>query len=184
MAHREQHGDREAKKPKKEMPEGGMTTQPTKWAADEVVEARIDSKALGSVPERRSHDPAPETYGIPDAQAFADRLWLLRPRARQAVDQADGESDASLLDRQGRLLPMLSCSITSLNSPTFIDGCLACMACVRYRDGGEPGPGTSSDPIYGSPTASLDRSSTVRNLSSSAPKPCQSPAFSRSIAWR
>jgi hypothetical protein len=37
-------GDREAKKPKKEMPEGGMTTQPTKWAADEVVEARIDSK--------------------------------------------------------------------------------------------------------------------------------------------
>src|SRR5918993_3041924 len=84
MAHREQHGDREAKKPKKEMPEGGMTTQPTKWAADEVVEARIDSKALGSVPERRSHDPAPETYGIPDAQAFADRLWLLRPRARQA----------------------------------------------------------------------------------------------------
>jgi hypothetical protein len=36
--------DREAKKPKKEMPERGMTTQPTKWGADEVVEARINSK--------------------------------------------------------------------------------------------------------------------------------------------
>jgi hypothetical protein len=33
-----------AKKPKKEMPEGGLTTQLTKWAADEVVEARINSK--------------------------------------------------------------------------------------------------------------------------------------------
>ncbi|UVF21650.1 hypothetical protein HPT29_011245 [Microvirga terrae] len=43
MAHREQHGNRESKKPKKEKPKGG-TQQPTKWAVSEIVEARSDSK--------------------------------------------------------------------------------------------------------------------------------------------
>ncbi|WP_166802138.1 hypothetical protein [Microvirga pakistanensis] len=44
MAHREQHGNREAKKPKKEKPKGGATAQPRKWAVSEIVEARADSK--------------------------------------------------------------------------------------------------------------------------------------------
>jgi len=43
MAHREQHGNREAKKPKKEKPKGNMTAQ-SKWAVSEIVEARTDSK--------------------------------------------------------------------------------------------------------------------------------------------
>ena len=44
MAHREQHGNRETKKPKKEKPKGSGTPQPTKWAVSEIVEARSDSK--------------------------------------------------------------------------------------------------------------------------------------------
>ena len=43
MAHREQHGNREAKKPKKEKPKGNMTAQ-SKWAVSEIIEARTDSK--------------------------------------------------------------------------------------------------------------------------------------------
>jgi hypothetical protein len=44
MAHREQHGDREAKKPKKEKPKGSVTASPKKWAVSEIIEARTDSK--------------------------------------------------------------------------------------------------------------------------------------------
>lgn len=43
MAHREQHGNREAKKPKKEKPKGGVTAQSTR-AVSEIVEARTDNK--------------------------------------------------------------------------------------------------------------------------------------------
>jgi hypothetical protein len=43
MAHREQHGNREAKKPKKEKPNGGGAARPSKWAVSEIVEARTDS---------------------------------------------------------------------------------------------------------------------------------------------
>jgi hypothetical protein len=42
MAHREQHGNRETKKPKKE--KGGAKAHPTKWAVSEVVEAKASSK--------------------------------------------------------------------------------------------------------------------------------------------
>ena len=42
MADREQHGNREAKKPKKD--KGGTKTQPSKWAVSEVVEAKASSK--------------------------------------------------------------------------------------------------------------------------------------------
>ena len=38
MAHREQHGNREAKKPKKDKPKGAVTAQSTKWAVSEIVE--------------------------------------------------------------------------------------------------------------------------------------------------
>jgi hypothetical protein len=44
MAHREQHGNREAKKPKKEKPKGGATARSSKWAVSEIVEARTDAK--------------------------------------------------------------------------------------------------------------------------------------------
>jgi hypothetical protein len=37
MAHREQHGNREAKKPKKEKSHGGA--KPSRWAVSEVLEA-------------------------------------------------------------------------------------------------------------------------------------------------
>jgi hypothetical protein len=43
MAHREQRGNREAKKPKKDKPKGAVTTQSSKWAVSEIVEARTDS---------------------------------------------------------------------------------------------------------------------------------------------
>ncbi|WP_201836067.1 hypothetical protein [Microvirga zambiensis] len=43
MAHREQHGNREAKKPKKDKPKGSTTAQSSKWAVSEIVEARTDS---------------------------------------------------------------------------------------------------------------------------------------------
>jgi hypothetical protein len=47
MAHREQHGNREAKKPKKD--KGSTKAQPSKWAVSEVavsevVEAQANSK--------------------------------------------------------------------------------------------------------------------------------------------
>jgi hypothetical protein len=44
MAHREQHGNREAKKPKKEKPKGEVGAQSTRWAVSEIVEARTGSK--------------------------------------------------------------------------------------------------------------------------------------------
>jgi hypothetical protein len=44
MAHREQRGNREAKKPKKEKPKEGMLAGSKKWAVSEIVEARTDSK--------------------------------------------------------------------------------------------------------------------------------------------
>jgi hypothetical protein len=44
MAHREQHGNRETKKPKKDKPKGGMTAQSAKWAVSEIVEGQTDSK--------------------------------------------------------------------------------------------------------------------------------------------
>jgi hypothetical protein len=43
MAHREQHGNRETKKPRKDKPKGAMTAQPSKWSVNEIVEARTDS---------------------------------------------------------------------------------------------------------------------------------------------
>ncbi len=42
MAHREQHGNRETRKPKKD--KGSAKTQPSKWAVSEVVEAKAGSK--------------------------------------------------------------------------------------------------------------------------------------------
>ena len=42
MAHREQHGDREIKKPKKD--KGSTKAQPSKWAVSEVVEVKATSK--------------------------------------------------------------------------------------------------------------------------------------------
>ena len=44
MAHREQHGNREARKPKKDKPKGGVPAQSTKWAVTEIVEGQTDSK--------------------------------------------------------------------------------------------------------------------------------------------
>jgi hypothetical protein len=44
MAHREQRGNREAKKPKKEKPQGGVAAGSKQWAVSEIVEARTDSK--------------------------------------------------------------------------------------------------------------------------------------------
>ena len=44
MAHREQRGNREAKKPKKDKPKGGVMVQSTKSAVSEIVEARTDTK--------------------------------------------------------------------------------------------------------------------------------------------
>jgi hypothetical protein len=41
MAHREQYGRRETKKPKKEK---GTKIQPSKWAVSEVLEAKVGSK--------------------------------------------------------------------------------------------------------------------------------------------
>ena len=42
MAHREQHGNRETKKPKKD--KGSTKTQPSKWAVSEFVEAKDSSR--------------------------------------------------------------------------------------------------------------------------------------------
>jgi len=38
MAHREQRGNREAKKPKKEKPKGGVAAGSKKWSVSEIVE--------------------------------------------------------------------------------------------------------------------------------------------------
>jgi hypothetical protein len=43
MAHREQHGNREAKKPKKEKPKGTAMAQSSKWAVSEIVEGQTDA---------------------------------------------------------------------------------------------------------------------------------------------
>jgi hypothetical protein len=42
MAHREQHGNREAKKPKKD--KDSTKAQPSQWAVSEMVEAKANSK--------------------------------------------------------------------------------------------------------------------------------------------
>jgi hypothetical protein len=44
VAHREQHGNREAKKPKKDKLKGAVPAQSTKWALSEIVEAQTDNK--------------------------------------------------------------------------------------------------------------------------------------------
>jgi hypothetical protein len=44
MAHREQHGNREVKKPKKDKPKGAVPAQSTKWTVSEIVEGQTDSK--------------------------------------------------------------------------------------------------------------------------------------------
>jgi len=44
MARREQHGNREAKKPKKQRPDDDTRPQPRKWAVSELLEERTDSK--------------------------------------------------------------------------------------------------------------------------------------------
>jgi hypothetical protein len=43
MAHREQHGNREGKKPKKEKSKGAGPGLSTKWAVSEIVEGRPDA---------------------------------------------------------------------------------------------------------------------------------------------
>jgi hypothetical protein len=44
MAHREQHGNREAKKPRKDKPKGGPQAQPARWVVSEALEAQSNSK--------------------------------------------------------------------------------------------------------------------------------------------
>jgi hypothetical protein len=44
MAHREQHGNREAKKPKKDRLKESVPAQSTKWAVSEIVEEQTNSK--------------------------------------------------------------------------------------------------------------------------------------------
>jgi hypothetical protein len=44
MAHREQHSNREAKKPKKEKPKGGTAAQPKRSPVSEALEVRDNSK--------------------------------------------------------------------------------------------------------------------------------------------
>ena len=44
MAYREQRGNREAKKPKKDKSKEAVTAQSPKWAVSEIVEARTDTK--------------------------------------------------------------------------------------------------------------------------------------------
>jgi hypothetical protein len=44
MAHREQHSNREAKKPKKEKPEGGTAVQPKRSPVSEALGVRENSK--------------------------------------------------------------------------------------------------------------------------------------------
>jgi hypothetical protein len=44
MAQREQHSNREAKKPKKQKPKGGTGAQPNRWAVSEALEEKGHSK--------------------------------------------------------------------------------------------------------------------------------------------
>ncbi|WP_162820833.1 hypothetical protein [Microvirga calopogonii] len=44
MAQREQHGNREAKKPKKDKSKGAGPAQSSKWAVSEIVEGETGSK--------------------------------------------------------------------------------------------------------------------------------------------
>jgi hypothetical protein len=44
MAHREQHTNREAKKPKKEKPKNPSDAQSKKWVVSEAVEVRTSQK--------------------------------------------------------------------------------------------------------------------------------------------
>lgn len=44
MAHREQHGNRETRKPKRDKPRDGAQPKTKRWAVSEVVEARDSSK--------------------------------------------------------------------------------------------------------------------------------------------
>jgi hypothetical protein len=44
MAHREQHSNREPKKPKKDKPKGGTAAQPKRSPISEALEARDNSK--------------------------------------------------------------------------------------------------------------------------------------------
>jgi hypothetical protein len=40
MAHREQHSNREAKKPKKEKPKDAASSKPSRWAVSDALEAK------------------------------------------------------------------------------------------------------------------------------------------------
>jgi len=44
MAHREQHGHRETKKPKKDKPHDTSRSQPGRWVVSEALEARAGSR--------------------------------------------------------------------------------------------------------------------------------------------
>ena len=44
MAHREQHGNRETKKPKKEESKGAVPAQSSQWTVSEIIEKQTDSK--------------------------------------------------------------------------------------------------------------------------------------------
>jgi hypothetical protein len=44
MAHREQHGNRETKKPKKERPKGSAGSESKRWAVSEALEEKAGSK--------------------------------------------------------------------------------------------------------------------------------------------
>jgi hypothetical protein len=48
MAHREQHSNRETKKPKKEKSKGSTGAEPKKWAVSEELQARANIKALSA----------------------------------------------------------------------------------------------------------------------------------------
>jgi hypothetical protein len=44
MAHREQHSNREAKKPKKEKPKDAASSKPSRWAVSDALEAKPGAK--------------------------------------------------------------------------------------------------------------------------------------------
>jgi hypothetical protein len=48
MAHREQHSNRETKKPKKDKAKGSSAAQPKKWAVSEELQARANSKVVSA----------------------------------------------------------------------------------------------------------------------------------------
>ena len=48
MAHREQHSNREAKKPRKEKPKGSTAAQPKKSPVSEELRARASAKVFGA----------------------------------------------------------------------------------------------------------------------------------------